>query len=98
LKKLEKYHWPGNVRELQHAVERSVIMSESSVLQPQDFFLLAPGTKEDSLAVEGYNLEKIEKLVVDRAIAKHKGNISHAAKELGLSRTALYRRLEKYGL
>jgi len=98
LKKLEKYHWPGNVRELQHAVERSVIMSESSVLQPQDFFLFAPETKEDSLAVEGYNLEKIEELVIDRAIAKHKGNISHAAKELGLSRTALYRRLEKYGL
>jgi DNA-binding NtrC family response regulator len=98
MKKLEKYHWPGNVRELQHALERAVIMSDSKVLQPTDFFLLARETKEDALFFDNYNLEEIERLVIGKAISKHKGNISHAARELGLSRTALYRRLEKYGL
>ena len=98
LKKLEKYHWPGNVRELQHALERAVILSDSTALQPTDFFLLPKETKEDALFFDDYNLEEIERLVISKAITKHKGNISHAATELGLSRTALYRRLEKYGL
>jgi len=88
----------GNVRELQHALERAVIMSDSKVLQPPDFFLLARETKEDALFFDNYNLEEIERLVIGKAISKHKGNISHAARELGLSRTALYRRLEKDGL
>ncbi|KPJ67347.1 AAA family ATPase [candidate division WOR-1 bacterium DG_54_3] len=98
LKKLEKYHWPGNVRELQHALERSVIMSDSNVLQPSDFFFPSLHTKEEGVVFEDYNLEDIEKLIIRKTITKHGGNISHAAKELGLSRTSLYRRLEKYGL
>ncbi|MDZ7289246.1 MAG: sigma-54 dependent transcriptional regulator [candidate division KSB1 bacterium] len=98
LKKLEKYSWPGNVRELQHAVERAVIMSESQVLQPSDFFLTAPEGKEEALIFEDYNLEEVEKVIIQKALSKHGGNISHAAKELGLTRAALYRRLEKYGL
>jgi len=98
LKKLKKYHWPGNVRELQHAIERSIIMSDSKVLQPQDFFFSTIEKKENDLSFEEYNLEEIEKLIIRKTISKHKGNISHAAKELGLSRTALYRRLEKYDL
>jgi transcriptional regulator of acetoin/glycerol metabolism len=98
LKRLEKYHWPGNVRELQHAIERAVIMSDSQVLQPTDFFFPIQEQKEDSMSFEDYNLEDIEKLVIHRAISKHGGNITHAAKELGLSRASLYRRLEKYGL
>lgn len=98
LKKLEKYSWPGNVRELQHAVERAVIMSEAPVLQPADFFLTAPESKEDGLVFEDYNLEDVEKVVIQKALSKHGGNISHTAKELGLTRAALYRRLEKYGL
>lgn len=98
MKKLEKYQWPGNVRELQHAVERAVIMSDSKVLQPSDFLFSTADTKEDTLTFEDYNLEDIEKLAIRKAVSKHGGNISHAAKELGLSRTALYRRLEKYGL
>ncbi|MCI0692032.1 sigma-54 dependent transcriptional regulator [candidate division KSB1 bacterium] len=98
LKKLEKFSWPGNVRELQHAVERAVIMSESPALQPPDFLFTAPETKEDSLVFEDYNLEDVEKVVIQKALSKHGGNISHAAKELGLTRAALYRRLEKYGL
>ncbi|UCC41471.1 MAG: sigma-54-dependent Fis family transcriptional regulator [Candidatus Aminicenantes bacterium] len=98
LKKLEKYQWPGNVRELQHALERSIIMSDSNVLQPSDFFFPSPESKEDGLVFEDFNLEEIEKLIIRKTITKHGGNISHAAKELGLSRTSLYRRLEKYGL
>jgi DNA-binding NtrC family response regulator len=98
MKKLEKYSWPGNVRELQHAVERAVIMSDAPVLQPSDFFFAAPEAKEDALVFEDYNLEDVEKVVIQKALSKHGGNISHAAKELGLTRAALYRRLEKYGL
>ncbi len=97
-KRLEKYHWPGNVRELQHAIERAVIMSDSQVLQPTDFFFPSQEKKGDSLVFDEYNLEDIEKLVIHRAISKHGGNITHAAEELGLSRASLYRRLEKYGL
>ncbi len=99
IKKLQKYKWPGNVRELQHAIERAVIMSESSSLNPEDFFFLAqaneltdPG-EENSLA-----LDEVEKNTILKAINKHNGNISKAAKELGLTRSTLYRRLEKYGL
>lgn len=98
MKRLEKYHWPGNVRELQHAIERAIIMSESRVLQPSDFFFPAQETKGDSLIFEDYNLEEIERLIIHKAINKHGGNITYAAKELGLSRASLYRRLEKYGL
>ena len=97
-KKLEKYRWPGNVRELQHAIERAVIMSETQILQPQDFLFPMAEKKGDGLVFDNYNLEEVEKAAIRRVIGKHGGNISHAAKELGLSRTSLYRRLEKYGL
>ena len=73
-------------------------MSDSTVLQPSDFFFPSVESKEDALSFEDYNLEEIEKLIIRKALSKHSGNISHAAKELGLSRTSLYRRFEKYGL
>lgn len=99
IKKLEKYRWPGNVRELQHAIERAVIMSEDQVLQPTDFFFASAELGEgEGLIFDDYNLEDIEKTIIRKVISKYGGNISHAAKELGLSRTSLYRRLEKYGL
>ena len=98
LKKLEKYHWPGNVRELQHAIERAVIMSESQTLQPFDFFLSTPEKKQGGLVFVELNLEEVEKIVIQKVIGKNGGNISQAARELGLTRTSLYRRLEKYGL
>ena len=98
MKKLEKYTWPGNVRELQHAIERAVIMSDDQILQPVDFFFPQSETKEDGMVFDDLNLEDIEKTIIRKVISKHGGNISHAAKELGLSRTSLYRRLEKYGL
>lgn len=98
IKKLEKYNWPGNIRELQHAIERAVIMSENQVLQPSDFFFSIPGTKEDGLIFDNFQLDEVEKIVIRKALTKHGGNISQAAKELGLTRTSLYRRLEKYGI
>ncbi len=98
IKKLQKYHWPGNVRELQHAIERAVIMSEDSQLTPEDFFFLIQKAESAETTVNNYNLEEVEKNVIQKAIDRHGGNISKAAKELGLTRASLYRRLEKHGL
>ncbi|MBE9491507.1 MAG: sigma-54-dependent Fis family transcriptional regulator [Bacteroidetes bacterium] len=99
LKRLEKHSWPGNIRELQHAVERAVIMSESQVLEPNDFFLSQMEDSSSSdLSATTLNLEETEKILIRKVIDKHGGNISKAAKELGLTRASLYRRIEKYGL
>ena len=98
MNKLATYHWPGNVRELQHCMERAVILSESRMLQPEDFLFAAAPAEGEGIVFDSYNLERVEKTIVRRAIDKHKGNISHAADELGLTRASLYRRLEKYGL
>jgi transcriptional regulator with PAS, ATPase and Fis domain len=95
---LKKYPWPGNVRELQHAIERAVIMTENDKLDQEDFFFLTASSQEMPTAGDNYNLDEIEKSVIHRAIEKHSGNISKAAKELGLTRASLYRRLEKHGL
>lgn len=97
LSRLENYYWPGNVRELQHTIERSVILSEDSILEPTDFFL-TPQAKELGLQLENYNLDEVERVVIQQVIKKNEGNITKAAKELGLTRTSLYRRMEKYGL
>lgn len=99
IKKLQKYNWPGNIRELQHAIERAIIMSDTDILSPDDFFFLAQ-KPDNNIAVEAdnFNLDDVEKNVIQRAVNKHNGNISKAAKELGLTRASLYRRLEKYGL
>ena len=98
LRKLQKYHWPGNIRELRHAIERAVIMSDSHLLQPSDFLLRAPDVEKEGFVFDNYDLEEVEKVVIRRALSKYGGNVSRAAKELGLTRTSLYRRLEKYGL
>ncbi len=98
IKKLEQYNWPGNVRELQHAVERCVIMSDSKILQPSDFLLCTQEGDTEEIQFETFNLEEVEKNIIKKVLTKNKGNITQAAKELGLTRTSLYRRLEKYGL
>lgn len=95
---LEKYHWPGNVRELQHAIERMVIMCENEVIQPQDFLLCSQLSSSEDVEFKTFNLEEIEQDIIRKVLKKHKGNITQAARELGLTRTSLYRRLEKYGL
>lgn len=97
--RLKKHDWPGNIRELQHAVERAVIMSDSNILQPHDFFLSSPAeAKNESIEMDNLNLEEAERMLVRKVVDKHGGNISKAAKELGLTRASLYRRIEKYGL
>lgn len=103
LKKLRQHGWPGNIRELQHAVERAIIMAEGNVLQPQDFSFSAMELEAPQAAPAGalvfdqqLPLSEIERETIRRVIEKNKGNISKSAKELGLTRTALYRRLNKH--
>ena len=98
LDELREYPWPGNVRELVHAVERAVIMSEDSALRIQDLLvqgrpIAAPPDPQLEL-----NLDALEKTAIRQAIAKHAGNMSKAAQELGLGRTTLYRKMAKHGL
>lgn len=97
LAQLQGYRWPGNIRELQHAVERAVIMCEGEELLPDDFGR-DPHSVQGEFSFERLNLEQLEAWAIRKAIAKHHGNISHAAEELGLSRGALYRRIETYGI
>lgn len=94
--KLKRYAWPGNIRELQHAIERAVIMTDSSSLQETDFLFSRSLTKGPSSNT--LNLDEVEKAAIAKALQMHAGNISKAADELGLTRASLYRRMEKYGL
>ncbi|HMG92203.1 MAG TPA: sigma-54 dependent transcriptional regulator [Chryseolinea sp.] len=97
--RMHKHPWPGNIRELQHSIERAIILSGGSVLQPEDFNFAPAASKDDGqLALEQYNLEEVEKLLIRKVLKKYNGNITQAASELGLTRSSLYRRLEKYGL
>jgi DNA-binding NtrC family response regulator len=97
---LINHQWPGNIRELQHTIERGVIMSDGHVLNKGDFNLLSGSVSTNKLndRIDDLNLEKVEKLLIEKAMAKHHGNISKAAKELGLTRAALYRRMEKHDI
>jgi two-component system, NtrC family, response regulator HydG len=97
MERLVAYDWPGNVRELQHAVERAMILSDSKELTFEDFGIGKDSNGLNTL-MSDLNLERLEGWAIQRAIEKHKGNISHAAAELGLSRGAMYRRMEKYDL
>lgn len=103
LKKLEQYPWRGNIRELQHTLERLVIMTDGSVIEASDIALSGTVTTlaqppSNGLVMENLNLDDVEKTVIRKALLIHNGNVSHAADELGLTRAALYRRMEKYGL
>ena len=100
LKRLQECPWPGNVRELRHAVERAVIMSEGPVLGAADFLMESSPSPvaQQSPATDGLKLETLERQAIVAALDQHKGNISHAATALGITRTALYRRMEKHGL
>ena len=97
VKQIQKHQWPGNVRELQHAIERAVILSQSDTLQPEDFKGLRL-TNEGANIIETLQLEEMEVLLIKKAMQKHNGNITETARELGLTRASLYRRLEKYGI
>ena len=97
MKRLLSYDWPGNVRELQHAMERAVILCESDQLSVNEFEFRG-NKQEGAVPFDHFNLEKWEKWLIENGLKKHRGNITKTAKELGLTRGALYRRLEKYDL
>ncbi|MFT4939500.1 MAG: DNA-binding NtrC family response regulator, partial [Paraglaciecola sp.] len=121
LRVIENYSWPGNVRALRHAVERAIILSESSQLSALDFQLehdsrhddhqlsnefqtasaahpMSTSVSQEPEARNEHNLDKIEKSTIENALRTYRYNISHTAKALGLTRAALYRRMEKHGL
>ena len=98
LEKLHNHSFPGNVRELQYALERAVIMAENSVLTEKDLVFSTIETSSKIPEMNDLRLENIEKRTILKAIGKNRGNISKSAKELGITRAALYRRLNKYEL
>ena len=96
---LVRHDWPGNVRALRHAAERAVIMADGDRYRIEDFPLPArPEVASMSVVGESLNLDQLEKQMIERALRMHHFNVSLAAAELGLSRGALYRRMEKHGL
>lgn len=98
MEKLLSYHWPGNIRELRHAVERALIMGSSDELKANELLVTSDSIAPQAMETDSLNLDEVENSVIQKALKKNQGNISHAAKELGITRTSLYRRMEKYGL
>ncbi|ALJ00816.1 sigma-54-dependent transcriptional regulator [Rufibacter tibetensis] len=99
MEKLKSYSFPGNVRELQYAIERAVIMSDDYALDARDIiFSPIESAPTESIQTNATNLEELEKATIIRVLEKHNGVMTKAAKELGITRTALYRRLGKYEL
>ena len=95
---LRAYEWPGNVRELDHAVERAVILSQNDQLETWDLALERPGQPGDPVVTGPRSLDDMERDAIREALARVDGNVSLAAKALGVSRSALYRRLQRYGI
>jgi DNA-binding NtrC family response regulator len=98
LEALRAHAWPGNVRELDHVVERALLMSSSDFVTAFDLALQATPDARLSARLEEMSLEEAERLLITKALARFEGNANRAAEALGLSRSALYRRLQKYGL
>jgi DNA-binding NtrC family response regulator len=91
-----RYSWPGNVRELDHTLERAVLLADGDQIRPNDLSLATP--TDAATRLEQMTLEEVEKALIQKALARVNGNVSEAARDLGLSRSAMYRRLERYGL
>jgi len=94
---LREHPWPGNVRELDHAVERGVLLSTGPQVHPADLGLRAP-LPAGAARLEEMSLDDVERHLIQRTLTRYESNVSQAAKALGLSRSALYRRLQKYSL
>jgi len=90
------HHWHGNVRELSHAVERAILMARGETIQASDLGLRGGG--DGAPRLDDMSLEEVERWLIKKALARNDGSANEAAKALGLSRSAFYRRLEKYGL
>jgi len=97
IQKLLNYHWPGNVRELRHTIEKAVILSDKNILTPEDFYF-SLGEKEETALEATLKLDDVEKVTIQKALDKHRGNLSNTARELGITRKTLYAKIEKYGL
>jgi DNA-binding NtrC family response regulator len=95
MQSLAEHPWPGNVRELEHAVERAVLMAQGNLIHRSDLGLRTTGHADGGGRLEEMSLEDVEAFLIRKAMTRY-GNVSHAAKALGLSRSALYRRLERY--
>ncbi len=95
LEMLLGHRWPGNVRELDHAIERAVLLAEGAEIRARDLGL---GGAVPDRALDQMSLEEVERVLIEKALARASGNVSDAAKALGLSRSALYRRLKQHGL
>lgn len=96
LKEMEAYSWPGNVRELQHTLEKAVILSDGKEISAQDLALKSPHTPAQKDAV--LTLDNVEKIAISDVLKRTKGNLSKAARMLGITRPTLYKKMEKYGL
>ena len=94
---MDSHLWPGNVRELGHAIERAVLMAQTELITTQDLGF-QPGSVPSTGAAEDMTLEQSEKLFIQKVLAKHGGEVRKAAEQLGVSRSALYRRLQYFGL
>ena len=96
---LRSYSWPGNVRELEHVIERAVLMTRGPLIGPADLRLdAATGAAAGAQSLTGMTLEDAERVLIREALDRHGGRAEEAAAELGLSRSAMYRRIEKFGL
>jgi DNA-binding NtrC family response regulator len=95
MRSLLGFPWPGNIRELDHAIERAVLMAQGERVKIKDLGLRMP-SDETPTSLEDMNLEEVERFLIQKTLARYNGNVSQAAKSLGLSRSALYRRLERY--
>src|SRR5256714_2629965 len=93
---LLRHSWPGNVRELDHVIERAVLLSERGAIRARDLGL--GGTADGASALDQMSLEDVERVLIQKALTRAGGNVSQAAESLGLSRSALYRRLKRHGL
>ena len=96
MQQMMQYSWPGNVRELEHMVERAVLLCRSEEVEPGDFGISA--ARQAAPSFENMSIDEMEALLIRKVLRRCDGNISQAAEALGLSRAALYRRIEKYGL
>jgi transcriptional regulator with PAS, ATPase and Fis domain len=98
LQSLKKYPWPGNIRELEHTIEKAVILAGHSVIQTNDLFLKVSPRQQTSAQDTTQSFEDYEKTIIHRALLLNHGNLSNAAKELGISRPTMYRKMKQYGL
>ena len=95
-KKLARYYWPGNVRELQHIIERTIILSESDILKPDDFLVERTGIRANISEI--MNMEEVEKQTILNSLERNRRNMTRTSEELGMARTTLYRKMKKYDI